>query len=184
LKWLGGEVLAKDFRIRSGEPVRVMIEAKELSLKEVLATFAQKKVEGNGKLSGQLPLEISGAGVKFGEGALAAGGSGELKIIDDSLAAPVAAAAAKSVGEASQEQVKRNIMEALKNFRFDRLTAKLQQEPEQGLVAYVRMSGKGATGAKQGLDYDLRITGLTDLLESVLKIRAGMQRLQNERRPS
>jgi hypothetical protein len=45
------------------------------------------------------------------------------------------------------------------------------------LVAYVRISGHGQTGAKQALDYDLRITGLNELIQSVLKIRARMQQL-------
>lgn len=181
--WLGGEVAAKDFKIAPGEPTRMMLEVLNVSLRDVLKTFAQGKVEGDGKLSGQLPMEISAAGVNFGEGALAARGAGELKIVDESLTAPVAAAAGKSVGEASQEQVKRNIMNALKDFRFERLTAKLQQEP-QGLVGYVHLSGQGRTGARQGLDYDLRITGLDDLIKSVLQIRARMQQITNERRPS
>jgi hypothetical protein len=64
----------------------------------LLATFAEGKVQGDGKLTGQVPLVISNGGVTFGEGAIGALGSGELKIVDASLTEPIAAAAQQGVG--------------------------------------------------------------------------------------
>ena len=68
-----------------------------------------------------------------------------------------------------------HIVEALKDFEFQKLTARLNNEPG-GPVAYVSMSGRGRTGARQALTYDLRVSGLTDLLRELISVHRTVTR--------
>ena len=83
----------------------------------------------------------------------------------------------------SSDQVKRNIAEALRDFEYDRLTAKLTNEAGAGLTAYVNLKGHGRTGAKQAIEYDARIRGLDDLLRSYLNISDALDRPMHLRPP-
>ena len=171
----GGSVSAGDFAISPGRPIAFAVQAKGIELRELLATFAKDKASGEGKLTGELPIVIDGSNVKFGSGRAVALERGRLQIKDAAALAPVAEGAAAAGGSPSQsEQIKRNIVDALSDFEYDRLTARLESDGNGGLSAFVRMSGHGRTGAKQSLDYDLRIRGLDGLLRSYLGIRHAM----------
>jgi hypothetical protein len=87
-----------------------------------------------------------------------------------SAIAPTAEAAAQSVSGASSDQIKKNVIEALSDFQYDTLEMKLDST-DQGLVGHVHMKGRGRTGAKQPLNYELNITGLEKVLRGYLRIR-------------
>jgi hypothetical protein len=159
-------------------PVKLTLRAENVELRDILATYAKDKLDGRGKISGELPIVIDGRDIRFGDGQLSAGDGGRLQIKDpktlaevSELAGTAAAAGAASAG-GSAAQIKQNIAEALRDFEYDRLTARLSNEPgpRGGLVAYVNMKGHGRTGARQAIEYDARIRGLDELLRSYLDI--------------
>jgi hypothetical protein len=173
--WLGGRVGANDFTISGAQPIAVTLHARDVELREVLAEFAPDKASGQGKITGQIPLVIDGSHVQFGNGTVSALQGGDIQIKDAATLQATAEAAAQSASGAASGQVKKNVVEALSNFQYDKLSARLANEP-QGLVGHVRMSGRGRTGAKQALAYDLNITGLDRLLFAYLRIRAALDR--------
>jgi hypothetical protein len=174
---LGGEVSAKDVRMKPGEPIAVTLVAKDVNLQDLLALLAQGKAKGEGKVNGQLPLVIAPNGdIALGDGAFEANVGGRLSVTDEPTLESIAGEASKTVAQAPQAQVRNNIVEALKDFEFQTLSARLKNEPKIGPVAYVRMSGRGRTGARQALDYDLRVTGLTDLVRELLSVRRAVTR--------
>lgn len=176
----GGHVSAIDFIVQPGQPVAVTLHAREIELKDLLETFANDKATGEGKLSGELPIILDGGNVKFGDGRAVALERGRLQIKDAAALAPAAESAAAAAQSPSQsEQIKRNIVEALSDFEYDRLTARLDDNDGNGLSAFVRLSGHGRSGARQALDYDLRIHGLDGLLRSYLGVRRSMSEAED-----
>jgi hypothetical protein len=171
-KWLGGEVRADDFAVQAGK-MNVNLQAKGLDLGQLLKTFAQGKASGEGTVSGQIVVNIDGANVALGQGHLSAAEDGKLEIAED-VAKQIAPPQGK---ESVQEQVGQNIAEALKNFRFISLTADIGPEDRGRLDAKIR--GRGATGAKQEINYEPRVTGLNDLLGLVLHVRSAMSAGEN-----
>jgi hypothetical protein len=167
-KWLGGTLSAGDFVIPRVGPMNVTVHLRGAELAQVLDLLPEKKASGRGKLSGDLPLIFDGPMVRFGDGMLSSVAGGNVQIKDAGTLAAAAQAVAPAGG--SQEQVKNNIVQALSDFEYDRLTARLVNESD-GLAAYVRMSGHGRTGARQALDYELRVHGLDAVLRSYASYR-------------
>jgi dicarboxylate transporter DctA-like protein len=169
--WLGGELFASNFAIPRVGPMTVTVRLRDVELAQVLNMLAEKKASGQGRLSGELPVTVDGPRVHFGNGTLTANAGGNLQIKDAATLAPAAEAArAVAAAGASQEQIKNDIIQALSDFQYDRLTGRLVNEPD-GLAAYVRMSGRGRTGARQALDYELRVHGVDAVLRSYTSYR-------------
>jgi hypothetical protein len=169
--WLGGQLFATDFAIPRAGPMTVTVRLRDVELGQVLNMLAEKKASGQGKLSGELPVTVDGSRVHFGNGTLTSIAGGNLQIKDAATLAPAAQAAlAVAAAGGSQEQIKNDIIQALSDFQYDRLTGRLVNEPD-GLAAYVRMSGHGRTGARQALDYDLRVHGVDAVLRSYTSYR-------------
>jgi hypothetical protein len=191
--FLGGQVYANDVQVPRKGPTRLTLRAENVDLRDILQAYAKDKLEGRGKVSGELPIVIDGPNITFGEGQITAGDGGELRIKDQDTLAQVSelagGAAVTPVRGGSSDQVKRNIAEALKDFEYDRLTARLTNEADpggkggRGLVAYVNLKGHGRTGAKQAIEYDARISGLDDLLRSYLHISEALDRPMHLRQP-
>jgi hypothetical protein len=177
-QWLafGGTVWAGDFVIDAQAPIQVTLHAQGIELKELLDTFARGKASGQGRISGELPLTIAGSNVQFGDGRVVSLQGGQVQIKDaETLAAVAAGAAAAAQSPSQKEQLQRNIIQALSDFQYDRLTAQLQSDPGGQLSAHIRMRGHGRTGAKQGLDYELNLHRLDLALKSYLSITGAMQ---------
>jgi hypothetical protein len=172
--WLGGELCASAFAITRVGPTPVTIHLRDVELARVLDLLAEKKASGQGKLSGELPVTIDGSKMQFGNGTLTSIAGGNVQIKDAATLAQAAQAArAVAAAGASQDQIKNNIIQALTDFEYDRLTGRLVNESD-GLAAYVRMSGHGRTGAQQALDYELRVHGLDAVLRSYTSFRKAM----------
>ena len=62
-------------------------------------------------------------------------------------------------------------------FQFEQLSAELKNEPDGSLTANVRMRGHGRSGAKQGVDYELRVHRLDLALKSYLNIQAAIDKM-------
>ena len=174
--WLQGRVWADDVVVTADQPIRVTLHAQDLELRELLETFAKDKASGQGKISGQVPIVIDGSNVQFGEGMFTAFQGGAIQMKDATTLQTTAEAAAQSASGAASGQIKKNIIEALKDFQYDKLSARLEKDAKGGLVGRVRMGGRGRAGAKQALAYDLNINGLDDLLRSYLKIRGALSK--------
>lgn len=175
--FLGGQVYASDVQVPQEGPVSLTLRAENVELRDVLATYAKDKLDGRGKISGELPVVIDGRNITFGDGLLSAGDGGRLQIKDAAtieqiadVAGSAAAAGAARGPRESVEQIKRNVAEALRDFEYDRMTARLTNEPGGGLSAYIDIRGHGRTGAKQALHYEPRIHGLDELLRLYLDL--------------
>ena len=178
--FLGGQVFANDVRVPSDGPVSFTLTASQVDVGQILATYAREKLSGSGKVSGHLPVVIDGRQITFGEGTLSSLAGGELRITDPKTLAQVsevagAGAAAAAARTGSAEQVKQNIAEALKDFEYDQMTARLTNESD-GLAAYIVIKGHGRTGAKQALVYEPRIRRLDQLLGLVLDLKTATDR--------
>jgi hypothetical protein len=174
--FLGGEVSVTDARVKLGEPIAVTLQVKNVQLRDLLGLLAQGKATGEGTVNGRLPLIIRPDGeVSLGEGAFEATAGGRLSLTDEDTLQSIAGQAAKTAAQAPQAQVRNNIVEALRDFEFQKLSARLDNEPG-GLVAYVTMAGRGRTGARQALTYDLRVAGLSDLLHELISVQRTVTR--------
>jgi hypothetical protein len=90
--------------------------------------------------------------VQFGNGRVSALAGGSLRIKDQEMVDQVAA------GAGSSEVVKKNITDALRDFEYDRLSARFIDEPN-GQLTQIELAGHGRTGEKQAMSFDLRIAG-------------------------
>ena len=172
-KWLGGDVWADHFVI-SGEPLQITLHAREVELNELLVLTAKEKASGQGKLSGDIPVVIDGSNIQFGTGSIAAATGGNVQIKDMAAIAPTAEAAAQAASATSSDQIKKNVIEALSDFQYDTLAMNLEKTANGGLIGHVKMKGRGRTGAKQPLNYELNVTGLDKVLRGYLRIREGL----------
>ena len=165
--WLGGQASASEVRVGPGVPFRATLQIRNVDLKELLAAYSSDKLDGEGKLSGQLPIEVTGGRVNIGSGQLTSLQGGQLRIKDRAMIDQVAAQAGAS------QQVKQSITEALADFVYDRMSVQFVDRPD-GLLTRVQFGGQGRTGSKQEMTFDLRITGLEDLLNSYLRIQSAL----------
>ena len=178
--WLGGELFASEFAIPSKGALTMNVNLRAVQLAQVLELLAKEKASGDGQISGELPVTIDGGKVTFGDGKMTSIAGGTVQIKDAATLAPAGEAAqAVTAAGASQEQIKKNIIEALKDFQYDRLTGRLVNGPN-GLSAFVRLSGHGRTGAQQALDYELRVHGI----DAVLRSYTGFRQAMDQKRPT
>ena len=190
--WLGGEVFAQGIQVHSGptgvDPIAMTMQVREIELKDLLALFSQGKADGDGKLSGFIPVTtISGSKVAYGDGRITAMTGGGLQVKDQASVTSIAEAAATNAKSTfSPLELKANIIAALTDFEYEKLTAQLSNEDGK-LVGYVRITGHGRTGAKQPVDYELRVNGIDKLLKAYVSIQAAslprQQRYKRQTRP-
>lgn len=175
-QWLGGRIAASDVQVSREGPIKMVLHARDVDLHQLLALMAKGKASGTGKITGDIPITIdmTGADVQFGAATLSAAAGGEVQIKDAEAIAPTAEAAAQAAKSPSQSaEIKRNITQALSDFQFEQLSAQLKNEPG-GLMADIHMVGHGRGGAKQGLDYNLRVHGVDKALKTYLNIQSAV----------
>jgi hypothetical protein len=181
-KWnaFGGSVWAEDFTIVSGATIKLTLHAQDIELKDLLSTFAKGKAAGQGRITGELPVTVAGSDVQFGDGKFSSSQGGQVRIEDAGTLSAIASGAAESANSQSQkEQLQHNIVQALSDFEYNKLSATLDSKPGGELDASVHLSGHGRTGAKQGLDYQLNIHRLDLALKSYLSISGAMSGPEN-----
>ncbi|HYO07664.1 MAG TPA: YdbH domain-containing protein [Tepidisphaeraceae bacterium] len=180
--WLGGSVAATDVRLAgAGGPVSLTLHARQLELSRLLELFAPEKASGQGKISGDIPVTIDGARIEFGSGQLSALSGGQVQIKDAAAILPSAEAAARARADSPSQaqQIKRDITEALGDFEYDQLSARLENAPAGGgVVARVRMKGRGRTGARQRINYELNVNRIDHLLKSYLGVQEAINASQ------
>jgi hypothetical protein len=144
-----------------------------VQLNDLLALTAKDKASGQGKLSGDIPVIIDGSNIQFGTGSFSAASGGNVQIKDMNAIAPTAEAVSQSMSATNSDQIKKNVIEALSDFQYDTLSMSLEKT-DTGLIGHVHMKGRGRSGAKQPLDYELNVTGLDKVLRGYLRIREGL----------
>jgi hypothetical protein len=166
--WLGGTVSAVDVRINPLQlKVDGTVQLAAVDLGQLLAYLAPDEASGEGKISGKLPITFDGRNLEFGRGLLQAAPGGRIQVKD--LQAMSAA-----LDQSVQAEIKRRVLQALADFDYDVLRADLKSD-STGLLADVRLAGRGHSGERTPLDTEIRIHGLDDLL----KLYLGYERRQS-----
>jgi hypothetical protein len=185
--WAGGQLAARPFRFDLTKPIlETVLTAQNVDLEQMLAAFAEKKVVGRGRVSGQLPLRLVWRTEKrrgeeivnwaeprlvLGEGYLRAEPGGEL-----SLANPEAMLgdylekdpAYRKGGQ--MESVKKDLMASLRSLKYS--TLQLQFVERGGdLVPSVRIVGKGQGPRGREIDLTINLSGFEGLLKRSMSIR-------------
>lgn len=162
--WLDGTLLTEGARINpENAAIEATVQAVGVQLKQLLDLFAEGHARGQGRINATLPVQVRGWRVGFGEGSVVGVGGGTLQILDaEQVARDVAAGSADNRTE--QAELRQQVAEALGDFQYDVLRAQLDVEPERGLMAHVRLRGRGQTGARRGVDLEINVDGLDQLL--------------------
>jgi hypothetical protein len=181
--WLGGRVSTSGVRINPADPrFEATLIAERVQLRELLAFAAEGRARGEGLISGRVELRVNGSQVSLGRGQLRSeSATGEIQVADTEwLGAALDASDPRFSAAGELAQVKDRILNALKDFTYDRLTFTLAEEPASRGLLRVNTHGKGRTGASpQELDLTLNFRGINDLLNNAMKFKQQYQRLTN-----
>ena len=113
------------------QPVRIPLDAHEISLTRLLQVYPAEGFEGSGLLSGSIPLEISGTGVEVQQGSITAlSPGGMLKLPADQLQAMLGSGG-------TVETVTR----ALQNFHYSVLSSAIDYDEKGKLTLGLRLEG-------------------------------------------
>jgi hypothetical protein len=181
--WLGGRVSTANIRINPADPkFEATLVADRIQLRELLAFAAEGRARGEGLISGSVVLRVNGSQISFGRGQLrSTSATGEIQVADTQwLGAALDASDPRFSAAGELQEVKQRILDALKDFTYDRLTFNFAEEPASRGLLRVNTHGKGRTGKRpQELDMTLNFRGVTDLLNNAVKFKQQYQRLTN-----
>lgn len=162
VKWVGGHVFANAVRISPGiNDYVVPIFCDRLVLAEILNQFGISGAEGEGTVSGRIPLHLSKGSVRFEDGFLysSPGKGGSIKVAVMEL---LSAGIPKNTPQFAQVDF---ASEALKNFQYDWVKLFLNSQ-EEDLLMQMQMNGKPVQSLP--FMYDSR-TGLLKRMDSTHK---------------
>ena len=185
--WAGGRLAATPFRFALTKPVlETVLTAQNVELEQLLAAFAEKKVSGRGRVSGQVPLRLVWRTEKqrgeelinwgeprivLGEGYLRAEPGGELSLADpEGLLGDYLEKDPAYRKGGQMESVKKDLMAALRNLKYS--TLRLQFVERKGeLVPSVRIAGRGLGPRGREIDLTINLRGFEGLLKRSMSIR-------------
>lgn len=181
--WLGGRVSTAGVRINPSDPrFEATLIADHVELRQLLEFAAEGRARGEGLISGRVVLRVNGSQVSLGGGQLRSeSATGEIQVADTEwLGAALDATDPRFSAAGELAQVKDRILNALKDFTYDRLTFNFAEEPASRGLLRVSTHGKGRTGkSPQELDLTLNFRGVNDLLNNAMKFKQQYQRLTN-----
>jgi hypothetical protein len=167
--WLGGRVSTANVRINPADPkFETTLVADRIQLRELLALAAEGRARGEGLISGNVVLRVNGSQVSFGKGQLRSDSpTGEIQVADTEwLGAALDASDPRFAAAGELNLVKERILNALKDFTYDRLTFTFAEEPASRGLLQVNTHGKGRTGPRpQELDMTLNFRGINDAVD-------------------
>lgn len=132
-EWAGGEVFADSFSVDPTEAeTRVTLQAEGVELGKVMELIAVEGLAATGRLSGRLPLTVRGTAVAVDGGVLESVGGGHLRY--DPRDPPAFLRQDDASGTAI-------LMQALTDFRYERLTMTLDGLAGGELRATLRVEG-------------------------------------------
>jgi hypothetical protein len=166
--WLGGRVSTSTVPINFADPkFEATLVADHIQLRELLAFAAEGRASGEGLISGRVVLRVNGPQVSFGQGQLRSESpTGQIQVADTEwLGAALDASDPRFSAAGELQQVKQRILDALKDFTYDRLAFNFAEEPASGGLLQVNTHGKGRTGkSPQELDMTLNFRGINDVV--------------------
>jgi hypothetical protein len=132
---------------------------------------------------GRVPLVVRWPKLTFGNGFLYTrpGATGGLKFLDSTTAANLLEQSdPRFRSDKNFALVKQRVVDALRDFEYDRLGLELINDEERpgGLTARLKVHGKGRTGPKpQELDVTFNFIGVDELLNAYVGFQQWMSRL-------
>lgn len=169
-QWAGGNIQVNDVRLILGKDEQfITIVCKELDLIEMLQQFGIKNAEGEGSVSGKIPVHLGRNSIKFDNGLLSSkeGEGGRIKIGAFDL---LSAGIPKNTPQFAQVDF---AAEALKNFNYNWVKLFLNSEGEDFIIqmqlygepvqslpfTYDSSTGqlKRTEDAKQGINQPIRL---------------------------
>lgn len=182
--WAGGRVYSHAFRIDPQNPdVDVVLYADGLRVSDMLALLADNRATGEGTMFGRVPLVVRWPKITFGDGFLYTrpGAAGGLKFLDSETASNLLEQSdPRFRSDKNFALVKQRVVDALRDFQYDRLGLELQNDQERpgALTARLKVHGKGRTGPKpQELDLTFNFTGVDEVLNAYVGFQQWMSRL-------
>ena len=169
--WAGGRIHTYALRFNPAKPqdIRLTLYFEDIDLQKFFTAVAPNHISGQGLLYGRLPMTIKWPQISFGNGFLyAAPGPGHLTFADAQAFAPIANAVVDSSLQGQTEQlkqtVKRQIVSALTDIEYSRLTIDLLHD-QRGLVAKLEVGGRGRQVPEQGIKrLTVNLVGFEDAL--------------------
>lgn len=178
--WAGGRVKATPFVFDFTHPVfQTRLSVAEIDLQKVLAGAEMEQIEGQGVLSGEVPLDLRRDGLYVKKGRLSAGaGGGWIKYASGMVdSAPIIYLDQFEDLVAQGEQAL--AMKALDNFRFTKLEADLDRDPNGGLDADLHLAGSNPELIKgQPFEFNVRLSGQVEEAVKRSLFRTGWEKLK------
>ncbi len=136
------------------------LRLRNLSLAQVLDSLGVDGLEGEGTLSGRLPLRLGPKGLGVAGGELADTGAGVIRLD---------VGAARQMLEGQGEQVAL-VVDALKNFHYDRLQLGIERPAAEDLTVKVRMTGQNPDVLEgHPFDFNISLSGNPDPILDAIK---------------
>jgi hypothetical protein len=131
---LGGRARSEPFDLDFARPKnRFVVKLEGLSLHDIMELERQEGLEGTGILDGQLPVAISGAGIRVEQGRLSARAPG----------GQIRYRPTEKVGAMAKSNPSlKLVVDALSNFQYQKLEATANYQPDGNLGVQVRLEGK------------------------------------------
>lgn len=178
--WAGGKVKATPFVVALEQPYfHTRLSVADIDLHKVLTGAELEQIEGQGRLSGEVPLDLRRDGLYVKNGRLSAGaGGGWIKYASGMAdAAPIIYLDQFQDLVAQGEQAL--AMKALDNFRFTKLEADLDRDPNGGLEADLHLAGSNPELIKgQPFEFNVRLSGQVEEAVKRSLLRTGWEKLK------
>jgi len=170
--WSGGHLDSYAIQLDPAKPVAdFTLYADNLNVGEVLHfNFPDKNMSGQGNLYGKLPVSIKWPMIQFGNGFLySAPGSGELSFGTEANTVADLVAGSNPSNDV-KAQFHEQLIQALKNFRYDLVKADFVNQADGSLTASIHFKGKGASNGSP-LDITFNINGIDVIFRNVLVVK-------------
>lgn len=187
--WAGGRLSSGNFLLQpSAARIDFVLHAEALDLQAILDFVEYRGVKGQGKIYGELPITLHWGAKKrlsFGDGYLEARPqAGVLQLSPENARALMGMRGEPVPGKASlEEQVNLMVVNALQDMAYTNLRIEFKNEPERGLMTYVRVQGYGPRHDRENQipigGFNVNINHLDDLINSMMWAPLGAEK--NER---
>jgi hypothetical protein len=188
--WAGGKLASRNLLLQpSTEQIHFVLRAEALDLQAILDFIQYQGVKGQGKIYGELPITLHWGDKKrlsFGDGYLEARPqAGVLQLSPENAQALLGVRKPIDPKNASlEDQVSLMVINALQDMAYTNLRIEFKNEPNRGLMTYVRVQGYGPRDEMEKQipigGFNVNINHLDDLLNSMIwpHLSAGRVKLE------
>ena len=169
----------------SGIGTRTRVVAERVGLREAAALVTGGEATGDGSVSGSVPLTAAWIRldngretlhVDLGRGTLRADAPGNLRLGEatDDFGRLMEQSNPDFATDPVLSQMKRDVLEAMRNFDFHLLEVQFNRDSQGELVTAMRLHGRGRTGARLPVNLNLTVTGANRAVNAYLYARMGV----------